>query len=318
MRGVPTIGGAGGIFEVFVPGLFLLLNLSAVVYFLPFFPPETKKYMGILVSNPAFTLIIVVSFGYLMGVILRIFQVEKADRWSQKSLRLFDKNCRRCPQRKNLYCHEDFPYIGWIGVICQNSMPHEVLDYYYDHWAHFTITEKTLEGYRKEKSEKHRVPDNMIQKLETQKGKSFRSRLDFLNSLKQVIEEDEIKNYEYQILRYACLWDRKNGRPFYNYCRMMIISCNEGLNNEINSRVSLTRYISGMFYALLMASLLLSITFASQIILTQEINSIFIFLISIYLFSLYAISRNLRFMRLSEVQAVFYASYKIKWDADRQ
>lgn len=36
MKEVPSVGGARGIFEMFVPGVFLLINIAIVVYVGPF------------------------------------------------------------------------------------------------------------------------------------------------------------------------------------------------------------------------------------------------------------------------------------------
>ena len=47
---IPTIGGARGIFEFFVPGVFLLLNLGFATYIFPFTDAETKNGIAAAVS----------------------------------------------------------------------------------------------------------------------------------------------------------------------------------------------------------------------------------------------------------------------------
>ncbi|GAI26286.1 unnamed protein product, partial [marine sediment metagenome] len=49
---IPTIGGARGIFEIFVPGVFLLLNLAVAVFLLPFIDEDTKNFFLDYASNP--------------------------------------------------------------------------------------------------------------------------------------------------------------------------------------------------------------------------------------------------------------------------
>ena len=70
---IPTIGGARGIFEIFIPGVFLFLNLTAVVYLFPFIDEDTKNYLLSCSSNPFLSLIIIICFGYLIGVIYNDF-----------------------------------------------------------------------------------------------------------------------------------------------------------------------------------------------------------------------------------------------------
>lgn len=45
---IPTIGGAQGIFEIFVPGMFLLLNLAVVVYLFPLPMAKPKIFLSLV------------------------------------------------------------------------------------------------------------------------------------------------------------------------------------------------------------------------------------------------------------------------------
>ncbi|HDN64854.1 MAG TPA: hypothetical protein ENF23_00930 [Methanosarcinales archaeon] len=80
---IPAIGGTRGVFEIFVPGAFLLLNLAAVVYLLPFIDEDTKRFISGCGSNPALSLVILLCFGYLIEVILRLFRAETVDENSE-------------------------------------------------------------------------------------------------------------------------------------------------------------------------------------------------------------------------------------------
>ena len=104
---IPTIGGSRGIFEIFVPGTFLLLNLSVIVYMFPFTDEETRRLIAAGASNPASALIIAISFGYLMGVLLRLFRTDLPDNLSAAWLRIFTR--RGNPKETKLWATEEFP-----------------------------------------------------------------------------------------------------------------------------------------------------------------------------------------------------------------
>ena len=189
---IPTIGGARGIFEIFVPGVFLLLNLSAVIYLFPYTDDETRRLIASGASNPILVLVIGVGFGYLIGVLLRLFRTDLPDKWSALWLRRFDRHALEGKGRFKLYATEDFPYIGWIGESCKQYLPCEVQTFYDKVWAG-----RKQAGHNKQ---------------------------------------------------------------FFNFCKMMINSTDERAANEIYAAESLTRYISGMFFALVLALILIFVT----------------------------------------------------------
>jgi hypothetical protein len=132
---IPTIGGARGIFEFFVPGIFLLFNLGFATYIFPFTDAETKKGIAAAVSEPALAVIIGVSFGYLIGVVLRLFQTDLPDRLSAAWLRTFDSSARPTNGKSKLWAVEEFPYFGWIEQTCRLYLPAEALDFYQNTWG---------------------------------------------------------------------------------------------------------------------------------------------------------------------------------------
>jgi hypothetical protein len=199
MNNIPTIGGARGIFEIFVPGVFLLLNLAAIAYLFPFIDKDTKNFILGCNSNPVLSLVIMVCFDYLIGVILRLFRTELADklsaRWNQK----FNSYARQEDGTLKLWAYEEFPYIGWIGEVCKLYLPLDALDFYNKTWA----------GRRRE----------------------------------------------------------GQNRQFFNFCKTMINSVDERAANEIYSAEALSRYISGIFYSLVIASCLLFVTVILHLII---------------------------------------------------
>lgn len=241
MNGIPKIGGTRGIFEIFVPGMFLLLNLLLIVYLFPFITDDARKQIASWISNPVLSLVILVGFGYLIGVILRMLRTELADKWSRRCLRIFDPAGRKEKQEANLFVYEKFPYIGWLGVVCKRSLPCEVNDFYHKVWA------------------------------------------------------------------------KRKSTSFFNFCKIMIISEDERIANEIYSAEALSRYISGMFYALTIAFCLILVTVVLRSIVFGKIMAELVIVLVAYLLAIFAILKNFRFIRIKESKTVFAASYKYKW-----
>jgi hypothetical protein len=132
---IPTIGGARGIFEIFIPGMFLLLNVGAVVYVFPFTDIETKNLITTAASNPAIALVIFVGFGYLIGVLLRLLRTDLPDQWSAAWIRKFHQHARQKNGEFALWVSDDFPYIAWIGEMCKLCLPPDAQIFYDKVWA---------------------------------------------------------------------------------------------------------------------------------------------------------------------------------------
>jgi hypothetical protein len=127
---IPPIGGIRGIFDIFVPGMFLFLNLGLVTYLLPFLDSGTRDFINASTSKDAkevLILMIVISFSYLIGVLLRLFRTEFPDKCSAAWLRNFHPH--------DLWASEEFPYIGWIEEVCKQYLSPEALSFYYKIWA---------------------------------------------------------------------------------------------------------------------------------------------------------------------------------------
>ena len=57
---IPGIGGLRGIFGIFVPGVFLLFNIAAIVYFFPYNDSDTSQIVGKVLSNAGLSIILVI------------------------------------------------------------------------------------------------------------------------------------------------------------------------------------------------------------------------------------------------------------------
>jgi ABC-type multidrug transport system fused ATPase/permease subunit len=241
-KDIPTIGGARGIFEIFVPGVFLLLNLTGIVYLLPFTDTNTKNLILVCFSNPILSLIIIICFGYLIGVILRLFRTEKADRLSAKWNQKFNSYARQEDGTLKLWAYEEFPYIGWIGEVCKLYLPPNALDFYNKTW-----TCRRLEG---------------------------------------------------------------QNRQFFNFCKTMINSVDERATNEIYSAEALSRYISGIFYSLVISSALLFLTTILHFIISGKIMILLLLILFAYFLAIVVLLRYFRFIRIKEVEIVFAATFE--------
>lgn len=142
---IPTIGGTRGIFEIFIPGVFLLANLGGVVYFSPITDQATRDLLVAIVTNPAAGLLVAICFGYLLGILLRLLRMEVPDNVSAWYLRRFSRKARFARGQYKLYAVEQFPYIGWIGEVCKQYLPDEAFTFYKKKWA-----ERKREGRNKQ------------------------------------------------------------------------------------------------------------------------------------------------------------------------
>jgi len=241
---VPTIGGARGIFEFFVPGMFLLLNLGVVAYLFPFTDSETKRIITAGASNSAIALVVAVSFGYLIGVVLRLFQTDLPDRLSAWWLRRFDRNSRQETGGFKLWATEEFPYLGWIEQVCMLYLPPEALEFYRKTWG-------------------RRRPG-------------------------------------------------EQNKQFFTFVKVMVNSNDERAGDEMYAAESLSRYISGMFYALSLACFSILVTVIVCYFVSRQVLIGLVVILLAYLFVIVEILAHYRFIRIKEVETVFAASFRNK------
>ncbi len=245
---IPTIGGTRGIFEIFVPGVFLLLNIGAMIYSLPILDDHTRNLVSSLATNTVLDLVVFVCFGYLIGIILRLLKTDIVDKLSAWWLRTFDKNARAKTWSKKKpayrqFATEGFPYVRWIGEVASDYLPPEACHFYDNVW----------------------------------KGR---------------------------------IRDSNQNKQFFNFCKLVVSSNDVNTANEIYAAEALTRYIAGMFYALLFASILIVSTILLRFAFLGEWTvGLFILLVA-YLLAIIIIVQRFRKIRIKEVESVFATSYK--------
>ena len=237
MEQFKSISTAGSLFHILVPGVFLLMNILAGLHVFSYTPDEVRSQIHTLFENPTVALTVIIGFGYLIGVVLRIFRSERPDRCSAWFLRTFDAAAHPPPTKANGYAYEDFPYRNWLGRGVRN-LPDSVREFYDTNWTH------------------------------------------------------------------------GDSRTFLNYAKTVVISEDAGSAAEIYAGESLCRFISGMFYALVASLLLCVVVLVVEFKLERTANLPALIAVGAYLLAIVGILANYRFMRIKEVQTVFFAASK--------
>ncbi len=255
---VPSVGGTKGIFELFVPGLFLLLNLLGVAYYAPRVGTHAVAAVQSSNQNPVATAAVVICFSYLLGVLLRLPQVERADELSARFLRRFHRAARlnkeatvdgstmadQTTDDENdgyaLWASDYFPYIRFLGTLCKNRLTPEALRFYEVAWKPYV-----------------------------QRGRV------------------------------------KHSKQFVNMCRMLIACIDPVVAAELYANESMCRYISGMFYSLVVVTPLIAAVWTYRLLTHQPFPLAALLLL--YVPAILLILWNLRFMRIKESEALFAA-----------
>ncbi|MCP4134552.1 MAG: hypothetical protein GY754_26495 [bacterium] len=265
---VPGIGETRGLFEIFIPGLFLLINLAGMVYLFLFIHSdipavnEIKTGFDSLVNQAGILILLIICFGYLMGMILRLFMAERPDRLSAWYHRTFNKkeSIKSDGPSEPRFIEkfkEKFPYIGTMGE-------------------------------------------------------------DIRSNFKNAVDKDQFDSiYDF----YRKVWeprkieDRGN-RRFVNFCKI-IINDDKASVVEINAAEATNRYLSGMFYSLVLSffSILLLdiILFAEGLFFGRETAGygiLLAILLLVYSAAVWGIISRFRFIRIKEALLVFDATYK--------
>jgi hypothetical protein len=134
MDKVPAVGGARGIFEIFVPGAFLLLNLATAIYLWPFASDPVRSQLAGIYTNASGFLIASITLGYLLGVVLRLLRSEMPDRLSAWFLRRINRRTYGGETAENRWAYERFPFTKCMRTVCEKLMPPSVLKFFEAVW----------------------------------------------------------------------------------------------------------------------------------------------------------------------------------------
>lgn len=122
------------------------------------------------------------------------------------------------------------------------------------------------------------------------------------------------RKYEYPEAKefYESTWGKqsKRGKSFLNLCKVMLIKMDENLANECYAAEALNRYLSSMFYGILISFIIILFALIKQY--SSSANKLSLLLLAIefiYFISAFLIIRNYHYIRLKEVETVFAATF---------
>jgi hypothetical protein len=244
MQDVPSVGSARGVFDIFVPGAFLLLHLLALLTLC--YPSQTVVNTAREAGKTGAVLAITVfvCFGYLIGVLLRLIKTEAADKLSGQLCaalpvaKRHDEPAEQLKARREQWrrqLREPFPYFSYLEDVSAHKLPSDVKVFYDAHW------------------------------------KPRR--------------------------------DAAGNRQFFNHCKVIVNAVDKRSGAEAAAAEALTRYVSGMFYAL---SCCLVILVAAAAMMSSAVP---LLLAGTYVVALLIILRTLRLLRFKEAEAILTATY---------
>ena len=276
MDRIPSIGGARGIFEIFLPGIFLLLNFTAAAYLTP---PIVEFALTVEIDGTFalfVSVVILISFGYLLGVMLRILRTERADLWSAGLLRILFRIT-------SLF----YKILKWL--INSRGIS----------WI-LRATFKKVNGWinRRIKKRGKTPPFHLVERFPYTSSIGEKCRASF------PIEAQ----WFYEDIWFAT--GKKGGKTLFKFCKVMLITEDETITHEIYAAESLSRYISGMLYALGISFLTLFSVGVYRYFLNEKIDYFLIPFIVGYLLGILVILLNFRYVRLKEADTMFAATFK--------
>lgn len=157
----PTFGRPGTILSTLIPGSFVLLNLIVAVCYLA----NWEVMGGIFNDNKYFVILLFFCFAYLIGIILKLLKVQKADRksaeflvkrrlkkWKKKIKKIKKKRTDESVIQKKIdkiknrklpsYLTDEFPFIKWIGVVADKKLPSGAKIFYAEFWKPYIRNRK--------------------------------------------------------------------------------------------------------------------------------------------------------------------------------
>jgi hypothetical protein len=96
----------------------------------------------------------------------------------------------------------------------------------------------------------------------------------------------------------------------FDFIKTVVATTDPSASAEIAAAEALSRFVSGMFYGLLVSTTLIVAVVAAILIQQQKVHSGLVCLTIIYLGAIWAILSNFRYLRMYEVEKVFALAYK--------
>lgn len=135
---IPALKGTRGVFDIFVPGLFLQLNILIFIAFLPVMRTHIQGALVMMKDNQWILLATMSVLSYLLGVILRMFRAETADRLSAWYIQKTDKPAKKFTNTNYdetvAYAFENFPYLRWLEYVYTNRFTKDPKSFFEKIW----------------------------------------------------------------------------------------------------------------------------------------------------------------------------------------
>jgi len=226
-----------------------------------------------LATQPLFALTILVCFGYLLGIVLRLLKTRAPDRWSgyyrwvRFQVRRFVLGYLPAMATRPLYI---FLPGQWVGYL-----------------------------------------DSRFQEIKNENGSGNLEQFPYHTYVGKVAMRRLPADAHVFYQQFWGLCATPGFNAFFNYCKTMINSLDPRSASEIYAAEALTRYLASMFYALTFSSCLLSLALVatSKPSLWAFHPTLWVFL-CIYLVAIAVILGNLRPLRVKEVEMVFAATLR--------
>lgn len=124
--------GTRGFFEILMPGVFLLLNMLGTfgLLMVTITDENQQKAVREFLISPTYALSLILSFGYLLGVVLRLFRTQIVDDWSGWFIGLVKPKLRDEP-----FIKDPFFFNDWMRKKCDERCDPLVGQFYERYWA---------------------------------------------------------------------------------------------------------------------------------------------------------------------------------------
>jgi hypothetical protein len=124
--------GAKCFFEILMPGVFLLLNMLGTfgLFMVTLADSDRQRAVHEFLVAPTYALALILSLGYLLGVVLRLFRTQFVDNWSGWFIGLLKPVWRDEP-----FITDPFFYNRWMRNKCNKRFDPFVGQFYERYWA---------------------------------------------------------------------------------------------------------------------------------------------------------------------------------------
>jgi hypothetical protein len=144
MKDIPGIGTAKGVFDIFVPGVFLLLHVVAFIVLCAGSDPFIRNLTNSSMSSTLLTTAAFVCFGYLVGVLLRLLKTEMPDKLSGLFCAFLWRKSRA--EGHTTYLKEPFPFFEYLKHVTSKKLPPDAHLFFMDCWS--PCADKSKSGNR--------------------------------------------------------------------------------------------------------------------------------------------------------------------------